>query len=177
MRADAVRNRERLLDAAEAVFTEQGAGASTEEVARRAGVGIGTVFRHFPTKEALLSAVHARLLQDLGERAAELAGRDDPGAAFFEMVALIAGRSAAKNALADALTAAGVALPERQPELSDALAALLARAQRAGEVRADLTAPDLRAVLVGIARALEQLPDDPAARVRVTSALMAGLRP
>lgn len=176
MRADALRNRERLLVAAEEVFTEQGTGASTEEVARRAGVGIGTVFRHFPTKEALLTAVYERLLQELGERAAELAGHDDPGTAFFDFLTLAVGRSGAKNAFADALTEAGVAVPDSHSALGAALAVLLTRAQEAGAARADLTLPDVRAILIGIVRALEQLPDDPAARARVTSALLAGLR-
>jgi AcrR family transcriptional regulator len=179
VRADARRNRERLLDAAETVFTEKGTGASTEEVARQAGVGIGTVFRHFPTKEALLSAVYARLLDGLTRTARDLAGDEDPGRAFFGFVALVVGRSSTKNTFADALTEAGVALPHGgagdDHPLGDALRTLLARAQAAGAVRADLTPADLRAVLIGVSRALEHVPRDEAARDRLTETLLAGL--
>src|SRR5258708_17586261 len=88
-RADAQRNRARLLDVAELVFATKGIGASTEEIAREAGVGIGTVFRHFPTKEALLEAVFIRRLQQLAARADALAEADDPGAAFFSFFSYV----------------------------------------------------------------------------------------
>lgn len=183
LRADARRNRERLLDAAEAVFTEKGAAASTEEVARRAGVGIGTVFRHFPTKEALLAAVHARLLDGLAERARTLLTADDPGAAFHDFTVLVVSRATAKNALADALAEAGVEVPPYDPEshkngdIGQALAALLRRAQQAGAVRPELTPDDLIAVLIGVSRAVEHAGDGAAGRERVTTALLSGLRP
>src|ERR1700680_1105959 len=83
LRADAQRNRARLLDVAEVVFASKGIAASTEEIAREAGVGIGTVFRHFPTKEALLEAVFVRRLEQLAAHADALADAYDPGAAFF----------------------------------------------------------------------------------------------
>src|SRR5215211_8227405 len=76
LRADAQRNRARILRAAEEVFAEKGAGASTEEVAARAGVAIGTIFRHFPTKDALLAAIMKRLLARLVEEAGRLSGAD-----------------------------------------------------------------------------------------------------
>src|SRR4051812_5490623 len=82
-RADALRNRARVLTAAEAVFAARGTSASTEEVAREAGVGIGTVFRHFPTKEALLEAVYVARLRRLAEEADALVSADDAGEAFF----------------------------------------------------------------------------------------------
>ncbi|MFD0541611.1 TetR/AcrR family transcriptional regulator [Actinomadura luteofluorescens] len=80
MRADARRNRERILEAAEEVFAVAGPDASTEEVARRAGVAIGTVFRHFPTKADLLRALMKRLLQQVTDDAAELVASGDPAA-------------------------------------------------------------------------------------------------
>lgn len=188
LRADARRNRERLLEVAEAVFTEKGTGASTEEIARRAGVGIGTVFRHFPTKEALLAAVYARLLRRLGESAVALAGHDDPGAAFYDFVTLVADRASAKNAFADALTEAGVEVPHPAPAqggdggewplLGDALGTLLHRAQEAGAVRGDIGLPELRAILIGVSRAVEYAPaDEPATRAHVVAVLLDGLRP
>ena len=186
LRADARRNRERLLAAAETVFTTQGTGASTEEVARQAGVGIGTVFRHFPTKEALLAAVYARLLEDLAATARDLADAEDPGDAFHRFLELAVSRSGAKNAFADALAEAGVPLPgpgesakpgEGLASLGAALETLLRRAQQAGAVRADLTPADVRAILIGVSRAVEHLPGDPEGRRRVTGTLLAGLRP
>src|ERR1700674_2193042 len=83
MRADARRNRARVLDAAEAIFADRGTSASTEEIAVRAGVGIGTLFRHFPTKEALLEAILMERVARLGEVARSLATAADPGAALF----------------------------------------------------------------------------------------------
>jgi AcrR family transcriptional regulator len=82
LRADARANRARILDVAEEVFGQGGESASTEEVARLAGVGIATVFRHFPTKAALLEAVLARRFGRLREHAEELLGAGDPGQAF-----------------------------------------------------------------------------------------------
>ena len=84
-RADARSNRARILDAAEEVFGQGGESASTEEVARLAGVGIATVFRHFPAKADLLDAVLARRFDRLRERAERLAGSADPGPALFGM--------------------------------------------------------------------------------------------
>ena len=178
LRADARRNRERLLEVAEAVFTAKGTGASTEEIAREAGVGIGTVFRHFPTKEALLVAVYSRLLQRLGEAAQEMTARDDAGAAFYEFIVLVIGRSPAKNAFADALTEAGVEVPHTDADghslLGGTLETLMLRAQRAGAVRQDIGVPELRALLVGLSRALEQVQDQPA-RDRVIAVFFDGL--
>ncbi|MEE3922403.1 helix-turn-helix domain-containing protein [Micromonospora sp. BRA006-A] len=97
LRADARRNRARILDAAEAVFAEFGARASTEEVARRAGVAIGTVFRHFPTKEDLLAALMKRLLAQLADEA----GRHDLFGFFRHTVAQAAARRRQSNCSPD----------------------------------------------------------------------------
>ncbi len=177
LRADARRNRARLLEVADQVFTEQGVGASTEEVARAAGVGIGTVFRHFPTKEALLAAVLAGRLERLAAGAEALAGDPDPGAALDQLVRLVVGHARAKNAYADALGGdiSGVKEDVRG-RLRDAVAALLERAQAAGAVRAELRPADLMALLVGASRAVENTADA-AARERVLSVVLAGLRP
>src|SRR5689334_6744231 len=83
LRADARRNRARVLEAAGAVFAAEGVGAPTEAVAKRAGVGIGTVFRHFPTKEALLAAVLVERMRGLAEHARAAVAEDDAGAALF----------------------------------------------------------------------------------------------
>ena len=176
LRADARRNRERLLEVADRVFTERGVGASTEEVARAAGVGIGTVFRHFPTKEALLAAVLAERLTRLAAEAEALSGDPDPGAALDRLVRLVVGHARAKNAYADALGdgIAGVRA-EVRGRLQAAVAALLQRAQAVGAVRADLSPADLMALLVGASRAVEHTADA-GARERVLSVVLAGLR-
>src|SRR6516162_4774667 len=104
MRADAQRNYARLLDAASAAFLEHGADdVSLEEIARRAGVGIGTLYRHFPTRQALLEAVYRDQVDALGARAAELAQSDSPAAALAEWVTALVTFGKAKRSLTTAL--------------------------------------------------------------------------
>ncbi|MFC1411487.1 TetR/AcrR family transcriptional regulator [Streptacidiphilus sp. N1-12] len=181
LRADARRNRARLLEAAEQVFAEKGIGASTEEIARQAGVGIGTVFRHFPTKEALLKAVFLGRLARLGEEAAALAESQEPGPAFFAFFTHAVDQSSAKSVLVDALEAAGVnveaAVSEVAGQLDAVIGGLLANAQRVGAVRADIGADELKALLVGASRAVEQAGVDPGTRARTLAVLLDGLRP
>jgi AcrR family transcriptional regulator len=181
LRADARRNRARVLDAAEAVFAAKGTGASTEEVARRAGVGIGTVFRHFPTKEALLEAIVAARLRRHAEEADALAAAEDPGAALFGFLTRAVDQSATKLAFADALAAAGVdverALAESGRDLRRSLGGLLERAQRAGAVRDDVGVDELIALLVGASRAARHAGQDPGVRARTVAVAFDGLRP
>ncbi|MBV1854757.1 TetR/AcrR family transcriptional regulator [Catellatospora tritici] len=178
LRADAARNRARLLEAAEQVFAERGTGAPVEEVARAAGVGVGTAFRHFPTKESLLSAVYLARLERLGDRAAGLAEADDPVGALRTFFAETVEQAASKNALAEALSAAGVdpraAASATGARLREALGGLLHRAQQAG-VRPELTVADLMSLLIGASRAVEPLAADPAARARVIGVILDGL--
>src|ERR1700733_14696865 len=107
LRADARTNRIKVLDAAEEVFGQGGESASTEEVARRAGVGIATVFRHFPTKAALLQAVLARRFERLRAQAEARLDAPDPGAAFFDFFRHLVADAATKIAIGDALLDAG----------------------------------------------------------------------
>ncbi|NUR90801.1 MAG: TetR/AcrR family transcriptional regulator [Nonomuraea sp.] len=156
MRADAARNRAKILSAAESVFAEHGVAASTEEVARAAGVGIGTVFRHFPTKESLVEAVFAGIVQGFVDQARQLCDAPDPGGALFDFLRGMVQVSATKTAYADAVATAGAevhdALAEGRRELPDALSTLLERAQRAGVVRGDVTMPEVLALTAGVAR-------------------------
>ncbi len=183
LRADARRNRARVLEAAENVFAAKGTGAPTEEVARVAGVGIGTVFRHFPTKEALLEAVlFARLRRFVDEAEAAVAAESaDPGGAFFTFLTSWIEMSSAKNAYFEALTAAGVTVPVAKSDigarLMSALGVLLSRAQAAGAVRADLAVGELIPVIIGVARAAEYAGPDEVLRDRAVGILFDGLRP
>ncbi len=180
LRADARRNRARVLDAAEAVVAAKGVAASTEEIAQRAGVGVGTVFRHFPTKEALLAAIVAGRLRRLAEQADALADAEDPGAAFFAFFTRVIEHSATKLAFVDALTEAGVdveeAVSEVGQELRRALGTLLSRAKQAGAVRDDVGVTELIALLVGASRAAQHARDGDV-RARTVAIVLDGLRP
>lgn len=180
LRADARRNRARVLDAAEAVFASRGISASTEEVARAAGVGVGTLFRHFPTKEELLEAVYRGRLRRMAEAARALDAADLPGTAFFTFLTDAVMHSGAKIAVADALTAAGIdvraASANEAHELAEALTVLLVRTQQSGSVRTDVGLPELIALLVGASRAAEHASDDET-RTRVVRIILDGLRP
>ncbi|MEV7095428.1 TetR/AcrR family transcriptional regulator [Amycolatopsis sp. NPDC051045] len=183
LRADARRNRARVLEAAENVFAAKGTGAPTEEVARVAGVGIGTVFRHFPTKEALLEAVlFDRLRRFVDEAEAAVAAESvEPGGAFFTFLTSWIEMSSAKNAYFEALTAAGVTVPSAKSDigarLTSALGVLLSRAQEAGAVRKDLVVGELIPVIIGVAKAAEYAGPDAPLRDRAVEILFDGLRP
>ncbi|RKT09576.1 TetR family transcriptional regulator [Streptomyces sp. 1114.5] len=181
LRADAARNRAKVLDAATRVFTTRGVGVPTEEIARAAGVGVGTLFRHFPTKEALLEAVVVRRLETITARTAQLAAEAEPADAFFAGFRLVVEQSAGKQEFTRALADAGVdvhaSLRESSTVMRAQLAELLAGAQRVGAVRSEVGLPELIALLVGVGTAVEQLAGDPAGRERVFEVVFAGLRP
>ncbi|WP_330334272.1 TetR/AcrR family transcriptional regulator [Streptomyces sp. NBC_00536] len=181
LRADAARNRARLLDVATEVFTTRGISVPTEEIARTAGVGVGTLFRHFPTKEALLEAVMVRRLEAMAAETGRLAAGADPAEAFFACFRLVVEQSEGKNEFAQALAAAGVdvhaSLQGPTMEIKAALAGLLTGAQRAGAVRPELGMPEFLALLAGTGRAMEQLGADPQPRERVFGVVFDGLRP
>jgi AcrR family transcriptional regulator len=181
LRADARRNRARVLDAAEEVFAAKGVSAPTEEVARHAGVGVGTVFRHFPTKEALLEAVLVARFGRLAAEARNLVAADDAGAALFDFLHRVVGESDTKNAFADALTASGIdpaaAVADAGAQLWAALGALLDRAQRAGAVRADVGTSELVALIVGASHASRYADRDAEVRERTVAVIFDGLRP
>ncbi|SFW82574.1 TetR/AcrR family transcriptional regulator [Amycolatopsis australiensis] len=183
LRADARRNRARVLEAAERVFAAKGTGAPTEEVARAAGVGIGTVFRHFPTKEALLEAVLIARLHRFADEAESVAeaGSADPGATFFSFLTSWIEMSSAKNAYFEALAAAGVSVPKAKSDIGarllKALGVLLSRAQAAGAVREDLDPGELITVIIGVAKAAEYAGPDARLRERAVAILFDGLRP
>ncbi|WP_407168989.1 TetR/AcrR family transcriptional regulator [Bradyrhizobium sp. ORS 111] len=153
-RADAVRNRERVLEAAKAVFSAGGSEASLEAVARHAGVGIGTLYRHFPTREALYEAVYRREVEQLGDLAEQLQNAPDPVEALrrwlranVEFVATKKGMVAALALVAHGSTELHAYSFDR---LTKAIGTLLARAVAAGEIRADISAEDVLRALIGM---------------------------
>jgi AcrR family transcriptional regulator len=153
-RADALRNRERVLAAAKAVFSAGGPEASLEAVARRAGVGIGTLYRHFPTREALFEAVYRREVDELGELAEKLKGEADPVEALRRWlrsnVAFVATKKGMSAALALAVQGSSELHAYSFERLTKAVGGLLERAIAAGEIRPDIGPEDLLRALVGM---------------------------
>jgi AcrR family transcriptional regulator len=183
LRADAQRNRVRILAAADAVFASKGPTASTEEVAHQAGVAIGTVFRHFPTKEALIEAVFVERLRGLVDEAESLLDADDAGSAFFAFFGRVVTQTASKHAFTNALAEAGIdaaavdsAIATVGADLHRALGNLLVRAQHSGAVRLDLRVPELVSLLIGTSHAIEHGTDTDT-QARVLTVVVDGLRP
>jgi AcrR family transcriptional regulator len=178
-RADARDNRARILEVAEEVFGRGGSAASTEEVARLAGVGIATVFRHFPTKQALLEAVLVKHFDRLCQRARSLARWPDPGRAFFDFFAQLVDDAAGKLAIIEAFTdaggGAGGPAVQGSGQLREAVGVLLERAQDAGAVRADVSLDEVYALLVGASRAAAQLRLSERVRARALGIIFDGL--
>jgi len=178
-RADAVRNRERVLEAAKAVFSAGGAEASLEAVARHAGVGIGTLYRHFPTREALYEAVYRREVEQLGELADTLKDDASPVEALRRWIAANIEFVATKKGMATALAVAAHGLPHLQSlsfeRLTKAIGVLLERAVKAGEIRADVSPEDLLRTLVGMCYLHDQ-PGWQSSVVRLMDVFVDGLR-
>jgi len=167
LRADAARNRARVLQIAYDVFAEQGLSVPIDEIARRAGVGAGTVYRHFPTKEALFEAVVGeRVRQVVASGRALLAA--DPGTALFDFLREMVRTSAADHGMVDALAGYGIDVDEAAPgaeaEFLAVLGELLSAAQKAGTVRADLGLAELKALLL-VCKSGQQYGDGVADRI------------
>lgn len=181
MRADARDNRVRILDAADEVFGAGGAAASTEDVAKLAGVGIATIFRHFPTKQDLLRAVLTARLTRLRDRARDLATSPDPGGAFRDFFAEVVDGAAHKLTIVDALADAGDdgsgAPAQAGAELRQAFGELLGRAQDAGAVRRDAAPPEVYALMVGVSRATAHGDLAKPVKERMLVLVFDGLRP
>ena len=179
-RADAVRNRARLVRVAFDTFAAEGLGVPVDEIARRAGVGAGTIYRHFPTKDQLFAAVISDRLAQHTAHAQEVAARAEPGPAFFEFLDWVVRDGGVDQGLMEALSGTGfdlaAAVPEAEAEWMGAFARLLDAAQAVGAVRGDLDVADLKSLVVGYQAALRYR-DEPAAAERLLTLLHAGLAP
>ena len=177
IRADAQRNRQRILAAADEVFAEHGPQASTEEVAQRAGVAIGTVFRHFPTKAQLLRALMKRLLRQLTDDAGTLVERGDPNSALLEFFTHLVERTTANRSLVGLLASEGIEAPigGALESLTDVVQQLLQRGQRAGAIRTEIRVDEVMALLVSACQGALHGRWSPELRQRTLAIMFTGL--
>jgi AcrR family transcriptional regulator len=179
-RADAIRNRELLLVAAAAVFSAGGPDASLEAVAKRASVGIGTLYRHFPTREALFEAVYRHEVDQLAELAEQLGREANPVEALRRWlqanVRLVATKKGMLAALALAAHGPSELYAYSFDRLTRAVGSLLDRAIAAGEIRADIPPEDLLRALVAMCYNLYDKPDWQPTVLRLVDIFVDGLR-
>jgi AcrR family transcriptional regulator len=178
-RADAQRNRDSLLEAAKAAFAETGPEASLDEIARRAGVGIGTLYRHFPTRDAVVEAVYRREVQQLAGAAPRLVETMAPAEALRAWMRLFIDYIAAKKVIAPTLKSmvgGGSALyADSSTRINEAMALLVERARGSGDIRPDADSADLLRALIGFAY-VNSAPDWEASARRLIDLLIDGLR-
>jgi AcrR family transcriptional regulator len=156
LRADARRNRQRVLDAARECFARDGLDAQMDDIARAAHVGVGTVYRHFPTKEALAAAIAADHFDRLAASAREALELADPWEGFSAFLRRSGSEQAGDRALAEVMAAEPELMCDaanRRPDLHAALAELVRRAQAAGKLRPDLLPADVPMLICGVGRA------------------------
>jgi AcrR family transcriptional regulator len=163
LRADARRNREKIVNAARAIVAEHGEAAQIDDVAGLAGVGVGTVYRHFPNKDALMGELVRICVVECTAIARSLADHEDAWEAFAEMI-----RGSCENAAADAASrrtwqAAGdgalVYAAAEKAELHDAASHLIDRAHAAGALREDFTVDDMGGLMCGLGAAIDAMPE------------------
>jgi len=181
MRADARRNYQALLSAANAAFIEQGADdASLEEIARRAGVGIGTLYRHFPTRQALLEAVYRDQVEVMSARAEALLADAPPGEALVVWLRALVEFGSTKRSLTSGILATldkdSELVSSCSAMLRQSATALLSRAQEAGEVRPDANALDLIRLVHAVSMTVQRGGGDAGQADRMIGLIMDGLR-
>jgi AcrR family transcriptional regulator len=179
-RTDALRNRERILEVAKGAFTRQGANASLDEIAKQAGVGPGTLYRHFPTRDALIEGVYRNEVEKLATAAARFAETMSPIEALRTWMLLLVDYIAAKHIIAPALNSV-VGGPSRLYEgsrglIQGAIDELVKRAKKSGDVRRDLDAFDLLRAVIGVFH-VGSGPECQQSARRVVDILIAGSRP
>jgi AcrR family transcriptional regulator len=179
-RTDALRNRERILEIAKAAFTRQGANASLDEIAKQAGVGAGTLYRHFPSRDELIEGVYRNEVEKLAAAAARFAETMSPLEALRAWMLLLVDYIAAKHIIAPALNSI-VGGPSRLYEgshttIQGAIDELVKRAKKSGDLRRDLDAFDLLRALIGVSHVGSGADWQQSAR-RLVDILIAGSRP
>ena len=179
-RADAQRNRERILEIAKQAFTRSGADTSLDDIAKQAGVGPGTLYRHFPTREELLKAVYRNELENLATAGEKFAETLPPVEALRAWLLLFVDAVAAKQIIAPALnTLVGdhkKVFEASYAQVHEAIRRLVKRAVKSGDIRKDLDPSDLLRVLVGVANVASS-PDWQQSARRLVDILIAGSRP
>ena len=179
-RTDALRNRERILEVAKSAFTRHGAGASLDEIAKQAGVGAGTLYRHFPTRDALIEAVYRSEVEKLAAAAHGFAVAMSPVEALRAWLLLFVDYIAAKHIIAPALNSVAGG-PSRLYEgsrsmVQGAIDELVKRAKKSGDVRRDVDASDLLRAVIGVSYVGSGGDWQQSAR-RLVDILIAGSRP
>jgi AcrR family transcriptional regulator len=178
-RIDAQRNRQRLLETAKATFAEKGEAAGLEEIARLAGVGIGTLYRHFPTRDALVEAVYRNETQQLAEAAAELATTHAPVEALRAWMRIFVDHIATKQLMAGVLGSivgdCSDLYADAGTQIKTAMAMLVDRAVANGDIRLDLDPLDMLRALAGVAN-VSAGPNWEASAKRLVDILIAGVR-
>jgi AcrR family transcriptional regulator len=179
-RTDALRNRESILGAAKEAFTRYGADASLDEIARQAGVGAGTLYRHFPTRDALIEAVYQGEVEKLAAAERKFAATLPPVEALRAWMLLFVDHIAAKQIIAPALNSVAGGATKlyagSRSRVQGALAALVERAIRSGDLRRDLDPFDLLRALIGVSHVATDDGWQPSAR-RLVDILIQGARP
>jgi AcrR family transcriptional regulator len=178
LRADAARNRARVLEVAYDTFAAEGLSVPIDEIARRASVGAGTVYRHFPTKEDLFRAVVEDRIRGIVDEGRALLVSEEPAEALFKFLrSMVLKWGATDRGLSEALAGVGIdvetVLPEAEDDFLGMLGDLLRAAQKAGAVRRDVGVPDVKAILVGL-QAMQSYNDE--AAQRLTDVVLDGLR-
>ncbi|MFB7600879.1 TetR/AcrR family transcriptional regulator [Streptomyces sp. NPDC056160] len=179
-RADAARNREQLLEVATRVLAAPGAETSMRAIAREAGVGIGTLYRHFPTRESLVEAVYRDQVVRLTNGARDLLAEVTPAVALRRWMDLFGDWIATKNGMLDTLLTMiesdAVGHARTRDEILDAISSILAAGRAAGDLRPDVTAEEIAAGLIGIFTVAHQ-PGHAITADRLLDILLDGLRP
>jgi AcrR family transcriptional regulator len=180
MRADAARNRKLIVEAARALFATDGLAASVDDIAQRARVGVGTFYRHFPTKEALFEAVLMERIQLIACGGEQTAAASDPATAFFDALAQLMADSRGKKDLLAAIQGQGIdplaASAGMLDEMWARIGRLMARAQEIGVVRNEVRLEDLKALIAAACLAVEQRGGDQNSEGVVWMVIRDGLR-
>jgi len=168
-----------VLDVAHQVFATEGLAVPIDEIARRAGLGVGTLYRHFPTKEALFAAIVVKRMDDVVVDARAHLGSNAPGEAFFEFLVRMVDSWREKKDFIEALTSAGAnldAVVQAKHELHRVLGELLERAQKSGAVREDVTIQEILALIAGAIGSLDRHGISTKGRDRILAIIIDGLR-